>query len=90
MNLIEGASEIWINSRTVIDENFIDQSFDYGLNDVKWTTQCMFSKQNLVNWKVSYFCKMIKYSVIMQNGTESDKLRAEASKSRHNNKRKRK
>ena len=46
INLIEGAPEIWINSRTVIDENFINQSFDYGLNNMKRTAQYVFLKEN--------------------------------------------
>lgn len=90
MNLMEGAPEIQIHSHTVMDDNFIDQSFEYGLNNVNRTVQYMFLKENWVNWKASCFSKMTKYSVIMQKGTESDKLRTEASKSRHNKKRKRK
>ena len=42
MNLMEGDSEIRISHNTAIDENFIDQSFEYGLNNTKRTTQHMF------------------------------------------------
>ena len=35
MNLIEGTPEIRIGYDTVIDENFIDQSFEHALKNVK-------------------------------------------------------
>ena len=78
------------NQNTIIDENVIDKSFEHGLNNVKRTMQCIFLKDNWVNWKVSYFCRMIKHSLIMKKETESDKLRSEANKSKYDNKRKRK
>ena len=65
-NLIEGAPEIQIDHSIVMDENFVDQSFEYGLNNVKRTSQCMLLKEDWVNWKVSCFCKMIKHSLIMK------------------------
>ena len=66
MNLMEDVPEIQINQNAITDENFIDKSFDHGLNNEKRTTQHMFLKDNWVNWKVSYFCKMIKHSLIMK------------------------
>ena len=46
--------EVGIEHNTVIDENFIDQSFDHGLNNVKWTARFVLLNDNWVNLKVSY------------------------------------
>ena len=67
---MEDAPEIQINQNTIIDENFIDKSFEHGLNNAKRTVQYMFLKDNWVDWKVSWFCKIIKHSLIMKKGTE--------------------
>ena len=88
MNLMEGSPEILIDSGIFIDENFINQSFEHSLNNVNRTIPHIFLKENWVNLKASYFCKMIKHSMIIRKGTESNKLRAEASKSMHKNKKK--
>ena len=42
MNLMEDAPEIQMDHNTVTNDNFIDQSSEYGLNNVNLTTQGMF------------------------------------------------
>ena len=85
---MEDAPEIEMNQNTIVDNDFVDRSFEHGLKNVKRTVQHMFLKENWINWKVSYFSKMVKHTLIMKKGTESDKLRSEASKSKCNNERK--
>ena len=46
---MEDAPEIPINQNAIIDENFIDKSFEHGLNNVKRTVQHLFSKDNWFN-----------------------------------------
>ena len=60
INLTEDVPEIQINQNIITDENFIDKSFEHGLNNVKRTAQSRSLKENVVNWKVSYFLKMKK------------------------------
>ena len=90
MSLMEDDPEIQINKNTIIDKNVIDKSFEHSLSNTKRIAQCMFLKDNWVNWKESCFCKMTKHSLIMKKGTESDKLRSEENNSKCDNKRKRK
>ena len=49
MNLMEGTPEIRIDHNTVIDENFIDQLFEHGLNNVKRTAPYIYLKDNWNN-----------------------------------------
>ena len=42
MSLMEDAPGIKINQNVITHENLIDKSFEYDLNNVKGTVQCMF------------------------------------------------
>ena len=67
----------------------LESSFTCGLEYVKENIEYIFANRKWVNWTASYFCKKIKYSSIMQYGTENDKLRANRQKTHHNKKRRR-
>ena len=46
MNLMEDAPEIEMNQNAIVDEDFIEKSFEHGLSNAKRTVQHMFLKEN--------------------------------------------
>ena len=65
MNLMEDAPEVEMHQNAIADEDFIDKSFEHGLNNVKRTVQHVLLKK-WINWKASCFCKMTKHPLIMK------------------------
>lgn len=86
--LMEQSPHLKTSDGTLIDMD-LESSFTCGLEYVKENIEYIFANRKWVNWTASYFCKKIKYSSIMQYGTENDKLRANRQKTHHNKKRRR-
>ena len=81
LKLMSKAPEIIFSDvSTAVDAAFIERSFLIGIDYVKTQVEYIFLSQKWKKWSVSYMSKKIMYTMIMKDGTDSDKIHAAANK----------
>ena len=85
MIIMEKAPGIDLSSKDLFSDSEINRMFGLAIQNIQSNVTYIFQSSKWVSWNVSYFCKKLKYTSIMKDGTPDDKLRATAS-ANHKNK----
>lgn len=84
MTLMEKAPGIDLSSKDLFSDSEINRMFGLAIQHIQSNVAYIFQSSKWVSWNVSYFCKKLKYTSIMKDGTPDDKLRASASANHKN------